>query len=121
MPLGRNWDPLLAKDTSGRLVQLMNECVDGEYQSFKAKGGAYVRKEFFGRYPETAALVADMRDEQVGGLRRGGHDPQKVYNAYHAAVNHKGGPTVILAKTVKGYGSGRRRRSPQPDSSETRR
>ncbi len=103
---GSEWDPLLAKDTSGRLVQLMNECVDGEYQSFKAKGGAYVRKEFFGRYPETAALVEDMTDEQIGSLHRGGHDPVKVYNAYKRAVEHTGAPTVILAKTVKGYGLG---------------
>ena len=103
---GGEWDELLARDTSGRLVQLMNECVDGEYQSFKAKGGAYVRKEFFGRYPETAALVEDMTDAQLKALRRGGNDPVKVYNAYKAAVDHKGGPTVILAKTVKGYGLG---------------
>jgi pyruvate dehydrogenase E1 component len=103
---GGDWDALLAKDTSGRLVQLMNECVDGEYQSFKAKGGDYVRKEFFGRYPETAELVADMTDEQLTQLHRGGHDPHKVYNAYKAATDHKGGPTVILAKTVKGYGMG---------------
>ena len=103
---GGDWDPIFAKDTTGRLVQLMNECVDGEYQSFKAKGGAFVRKEFFGRYPETAALVADMTNEQIGNLHRGGHDPQKVYNAYKKAVDHKGGPTVVLAKTVKGYGMG---------------
>ena len=103
---GSDWDPLFAKDKSGRLIQLMNECVDGEYQSFKAKGGAYVRKEFFGQYPETAWLVEDMTDEQVAGLHRGGHDPVKVYNAYKAAVEHKGGPTVVLAKTVKGYGMG---------------
>src|SRR5580692_11670518 len=103
---GGEWDDLLARDTSGRLVQLMNECVDGEYQSFKAKGGAYVRKEFFGRYPETAALVEHMTDAQLKALRRGGNDPVKVYNAYKAAVDHKGGPTVILAKTVKGYGLG---------------
>src|SRR5580698_7199201 len=103
---GSDWDALLAKDTSGRLVQLMNECVDGEYQSFKAKGGAYVRKEFFGRYPETARLVEDMTDEQIGSLHRGGHDPLKVYNAYKAATEHKGGPTVVLAMTVKGYGMG---------------
>jgi len=103
---GSDWDPLFEKDTTGRLVQLMNECVDGEYQSFKAKGGEYVRKEFFGRYPETAALVADMTDEQLASLHRGGHDPLKVYNAYQAAVEHKGAPTVILAKTVKGYGMG---------------
>src|SRR5581483_6760341 len=103
---GSDWDPLFAKDTSGRLIQLMNECVDGEYQSFKAKGGAYARKEFFGRYPETARLVEDMTDEQLANLHRGGHDPYKVYNAYKAAVEHKGGPTVIVAKTVKGYGLG---------------
>ena len=103
---GGDWDALLAKDTSGKLIQVMNECVDGEYQSFKAKGGAYTRKEFFGRYPETAKLVEDMTDEQIASLHRGGHDPHKVYNAYKAAVDHKGGPTVILAKTVKGYGMG---------------
>ena len=103
---GGDWDALLAKDTTGKLVQLMNECVDGEYQSFKAKGGAYVRKEFFGRYPETARLVEDMTDEQITNLHRGGHDPLKVYNAYKAATEHKGGPTVVLAKTVKGYGMG---------------
>src|SRR5579862_4193521 len=103
---GGDWDPLFAKDKSGRLVQLMNECVDGEYQSFKAKGGAYVRKEFFGRYPETAKLVEDMTDEQLASLHRGGHDPLKVYNAYKKAVDHKGGPTLVLAKTVKGYGMG---------------
>jgi len=103
---GSDWDALFAKDTSGKLVQLMNECVDGEYQSFKAKGGAYTRKEFFGRYPETAKLVEDMTDEQVASLHRGGHDPLKVYNAYKAAVEHKGGPTLVLAKTVKGYGMG---------------
>ena len=103
---GGDWDRLLEKDTTGRLIQLMNECVDGEYQAFKAKGGAFVRKEFFGRYPETAALVEDMTDEQIGSLHRGGHDPLKVYNAYKAAIEHKGGPTVILAKTVKGYGMG---------------
>ncbi len=103
---GGDWDPLLEKDTSGRLLQLMNECVDGDYQAFKARGGAYIRKEFFGRYPETAKLVEDMTDEQVGGLHRGGHDPVKVFNAYKAAMEHKGGPTVILAKTIKGYGLG---------------
>ncbi len=103
---GGDWDKLLEKDTTGKLIQLMNECVDGEYQSFKAKGGAYIRKEFFGRYPETAALVADWSDEQLGKLRRGGHDPKKVYNAYKQAVDFKGGPSVVLAKTVKGYGLG---------------
>ena len=101
-----DWDSLLARDTTGTLVKLMNECVDGEYQSFKAKGGAYVRKEFFGQYPETLKLVEHLSDEEIGRLRRGGHDPQKVYNAYKAAVDHKGGPSVVLAKTVKGYGMG---------------
>ena len=101
-----DWDRLLKKDKSGRLVQLMNECVDGEYQAFKAKGGAYARKEFFGRYPETAALVEDMTDEEITNLRRGGHDPVKVYNAYLQATQHKGQPTLILMKTVKGYGLG---------------
>jgi pyruvate dehydrogenase E1 component len=103
---GSDWDELLAKDTTGRLQQLMEECVDGEYQAFKAKGGAYVRNEFFGRYPETAALVADWSDEQLATLHRGGHDPKKVYNAFKAAMDHKGGPSVVLAKTVKGYGLG---------------
>ncbi|HYL92374.1 MAG TPA: pyruvate dehydrogenase (acetyl-transferring), homodimeric type [Alphaproteobacteria bacterium] len=103
---GSSWDPLLAKDTSGLLLKRMEECVDGEYQTFKAKDGAYVRKEFFGKYPETAALVADMTDEEIFALKRGGHDPQKVYNAYKRAVEHRGAPTIILAKTVKGYGLG---------------
>src|SRR5271166_3431555 len=103
---GEGWDELLAQDKTGLLMKRMQECVDGEYQSFKAKGGAFVRKEFFGKYPETAALVADMTDEQVFALRRGGLDPQKVYNAYKRAVEFKDGPTVILAKTIKGYGMG---------------
>jgi pyruvate dehydrogenase E1 component len=103
---GCDWDALLAKDSTGKLLQLMNECVDGEYQAFKAKGGAYVRKEFFGRYPETAALVEDMTDDELGNLHRGGHDPRKVYNAFKAATEFTGGPSVILAKTVKGYGLG---------------
>lgn len=103
---GSNWDPLFAKDKTGVLLKRMSECVDGEYQAFKARGGAYVRKEFFGRYPELAELVADMSDEQIFELRRGGHDPLKVYNAYKRAVEHRGGPTVILAKTIKGYGLG---------------
>ncbi|HYL15404.1 MAG TPA: pyruvate dehydrogenase (acetyl-transferring), homodimeric type [Terriglobales bacterium] len=101
---GSNWDPLLERDRSGMLVKLMGECVDGEYQSYKAKGGEFVRSEFFGKYPETLQLVADMSDEEVWNLRRGGHDPVKVYNAYRRAVEHKGRPTVILAKTIKGYG-----------------
>jgi pyruvate dehydrogenase E1 component len=103
---GSDWDRLFAKDQSGKLIQLMNECVDGEYQAFKAKGGAYVRKEFFGRYPETTKLVEDLTDEDIGNFHRGGHDPLKVYNAYKAAVEHKGGPSVVLAMTVKGYGMG---------------
>jgi pyruvate dehydrogenase E1 component len=103
---GSNWDPLLARDSSGRLRQLMQECVDGDYQAFKSRDGAFVRKEFFGRYPETAALVADWTDEQIWSLTRGGHDPMKVYTAYKAATEHKGQPTVVLAKTVKGFGMG---------------
>ena len=103
---GSNWDPLLAADKSGKLRQLMEECVDGEYQDFKSKDGAYIRKHFFGRYPETAALVADWSDEDIWALQRGGHDPLKVYAAYKEAAEHKGQPTVILAKTVKGYGMG---------------
>ncbi len=103
---GSNWDPLLARDETGRLVQLMNECVDGDYQTFKANDGAYVREHFFGRYPETAALVADWTDEQIWDLQRGGHDPRKVYAAYAEAVAHRDAPTVVLAKTIKGYGMG---------------
>jgi pyruvate dehydrogenase E1 component len=103
---GSNWDPLLARDTSGRLRQLMEECNDGQYQDFKSKDGAYIRKNFFGRYPETAALVADWTDERIWSLTRGGHDPRKVYAAYDEATRHSGQPTVILAKTVKGYGMG---------------
>jgi pyruvate dehydrogenase E1 component len=103
---GSNWDPLLAVDHAGKLRQLMEECVDGEYQDFKSKDGAYIRKNFFGRYPETAAMVADWSDDKIWSLTRGGHDPIKVYAAYKAAVDHKGQPTVILAKTVKGYGMG---------------
>ena len=103
---GCSWDPLLAKDTSGKLRQRMEECVDGEYQDFKSKNGAYVRQHFFGKYPETAALVKDWSDEEIWALRRGGSDPVKVYAAYAAAVKHVGQPTVILAKTVKGYGMG---------------
>ena len=102
---GSGWDELLARDHSGMLIKRMEECVDGEYQAFKAKDGAYVRKEFFGKYPETA-LVADWTDDEIFRLQRGGLDPQKVYNAYKRAVEHKGGPTVILAKTIKGYGLG---------------
>jgi pyruvate dehydrogenase E1 component len=103
---GSNWDPLFAADHTGRLIQLMNECVDGDYQTFKANDGAYVREHFFGRFPETAALVKDWTDEQIWELQRGGHDPRKVYAAYDAATKHRDEPTVILAKTIKGYGMG---------------
>jgi len=103
---GSGWDPLLERDKSGLLIRRMHECVDGEYQNYKAKGGAYVRQEFFGKYPELLELVSDMTDEQLANLPRGGHDPVKVYNAYKRAFEHKGAPTVILAKTVKGYGMG---------------
>lgn len=103
---GKLWDPLLAKDEQGFLRRRMEECVDGEYQSYKKKGGAYTREHFFGKYPELAALVAHLSDDEIAQLNRGGHDPFKVYAAYHAAVQHKGQPTVILAKTVKGYGTG---------------
>ena len=103
---GSGWDPLLAADKSGLLLQRMEECVDGEYQDFKSKNGAYVRQHFFGKYPELLDLVADMTDDQIWALSRGGHDPVKVYAAYQAAVDNAGSPTVILAKTVKGYGMG---------------
>ena len=104
---GSRWDPLLAKDTKGLLRRVMEECVDGEYQNFKAKGGAFTRENFFGKYPELKAMVANMSDEEIWSLNRGGHDPRKVYAAYHAAAHHKGQPTVILAKTVKGFGLGK--------------
>jgi pyruvate dehydrogenase E1 component len=104
---GSRWDPLLARDTQGLLRRVMEECVDGEYQNFKAKGGAYTREHFFGKYPELKAMVANMSDEEIWRLNRGGHDPRKVYAAYAAAMSHKGQPTVILAKTVKGFGLGK--------------
>ncbi len=103
---GSRWDPLLAKDNNGLLRRLMEETVDGEYQTYKSKDGAYVRKEFFGKHAETAEMVADMSDEDVWRLNRGGHDPRKVYAAYDAAMRHSGQPTIILAKTVKGFGMG---------------
>jgi pyruvate dehydrogenase E1 component len=103
---GSYWDALIARDTSGKLLQLMSETVDGEYQNCKAKGGKYTRENFFNKYPETAALVANMSDEDIYRLNRGGHDPVKVYAAYKKAQNTKGRPTVILAKTVKGFGLG---------------
>ena len=104
---GSYWDQLLAKDKTGLLVKRMTEAVDGEYQAFKAKGGAYVREKFFGKYPELKELVANMTDADIWKLNRGGHDPHKVYSAYHAAVRSKGKPTVIIAKTIKGYGMGK--------------
>jgi pyruvate dehydrogenase E1 component len=103
---GRRWDPLFARDESGKLVQLMNETLDGDYQTYKSRDGAYVREAFFGRYPETAELVKHMSNDDLWDLNRGGHDPIKVYAAYKAAVEHTGQPTVILAKTIKGYGMG---------------
>ncbi|MCS3902845.1 pyruvate dehydrogenase E1 component [Methylohalomonas lacus] len=103
---GSYWDPLIARDTHGRLQQRMEECVDGEYQAYKAHSGDYVREHFFGKYPELKAMVANMTDEDIWRLNRGGHDPHKVYAAYAEAVRHQGQPTVILAKTVKGYGMG---------------
>jgi pyruvate dehydrogenase E1 component len=102
---GRHWDPLLARDKKGILVRRMMECVDGEYQTFKSKDGAYVREYFFNT-PELKELVADYSDDDIWALNRGGHDPFKVYAAYQAAVSHKDQPTVILAKTIKGYGMG---------------
>ena len=103
---GSYWDPLIARDTEGKLLKVMEETVDGEYQAYKANDGAYVREKFFGKHPELKALVANMSDEDIWRLNRGGHDPHKVYAAYAAAVKHQGQPTVILAKTVKGYGMG---------------
>ena len=103
---GSYWDPLLARDRMGLLRKCMDECVDGDYQTFKSKDGAYVREHFFGKYPELKEMVASWSDDDIWRLNRGGHDPHKVYAAYHAAVNHKSQPTLILAKTVKGYGMG---------------
>jgi len=103
---GSHWDALLQRDPNGVLRKLMNETLDGEYQNYKAFGGAYTREHFFGKYPETKALVANLSDDDIFHLNRGGHDPHKLYAAYHAASNQKGMPTVVLAKTVKGYGMG---------------
>ena len=103
---GSGWDALLEKDKSGLLRQRMMECVDGDYQNYKSQNGAYVREHFFGKYPELLELVSDLSDDEIWKLSRGGHDPEKVYNAYAAAMRHSGGPTVILAKTVKGFGMG---------------
>ena len=103
---GGKWDRLLAKDKTGLLLKRMEEVVDGEYQTYKSRDGAFVRQHFFGKYPELLELVADMSDDEIFRLNRGGHDPHKVFAAYAAASKHKGQPTVILAKTVKGYGMG---------------
>lgn len=103
---GKGWDDLLERDETGRLKQLMMETVDGDYQTFKSKSGAYIREHFFGKYPETAALVADWSDDDIWALRRGGHDPQKVFAAFKRASESNGKPTIILVKTVKGYGMG---------------
>ncbi len=103
---GSDWDPILARDKQGILAKVMLETIDGAYQTYWAKDGAYIREHFFGRDPDLKALVADLSDEQLLHLHRGGHDPEKVYAAYHAAVHHTGQPTVILAKTTKGYGLG---------------
>ena len=104
---GSYWDPLLARDTQGVLLKRMEECVDGDFQTYSARDGAYVREHFFGKYPELKAMVANMTDQDLWRLNRGGHDPHKVYTAYRAAVACTGQPTVILAKTIKGYGMGK--------------
>ncbi|WP_290871056.1 pyruvate dehydrogenase (acetyl-transferring), homodimeric type [Aquabacterium sp.] len=104
---GSEWDKLLAKDKDGALRKLMMDTLDGDYQAFKANDGAYVRKHFFGKDPRTAELVSKLTDDEIWNLKRGGHDPQKVFAAYHQAVNHKGQPTVLLIKTVKGFGMGK--------------
>ncbi|WP_447749969.1 pyruvate dehydrogenase (acetyl-transferring), homodimeric type [Pseudomonas nicosulfuronedens] len=103
---GRFWDSLFAKDTAGLMQARMDEAVDGDYQNYKAKDGAFVREHFFGTRPELLEMVKDLSDEEIWKLNRGGHDPYKVYAAYHAAVHHKGQPSVVLAKTIKGYGTG---------------
>ena len=105
---GRQWDPIFARDKQGKLQELMDAVVDGELQNFKAKGGAYTREKFFGQDPDVLEMVEDLTDEDIYKLNRGGHDPYKVYAAYHKAVNSKGAPTVILALTTKGYGTGSR-------------
>jgi len=104
---GSYWDPLLTKDKTGHLVKIMNETVDGEYQAFKARNGLYVREKFFGKYPQTKDLVSSLSDKDIWRLNRGGHDPHKVYAAYNEAMKNEGSPTVIIAKTIKGYGMGK--------------
>jgi len=104
---GKGWDDLLRRDKDGKLRQLMMETLDGDYQTYRSKDGAYIREHFFGRHPETARLVEHLTDDDIWELRRGGHDPEKVFAAFHAANEHKGQPTVLLVKTVKGYGMGK--------------
>jgi len=111
---GSYWDPLLAHDKEGILRRVMEESVDGEYQNYKANDGAFVRKHFFGKHPKLLEMVSRMSDEDIWRLNRGGHDPHKIYAAYHAAVHHKGQPTVILAKTIKGYGLGKQGQAKNP-------
>ncbi|MEY4712582.1 MAG: putative pyruvate dehydrogenase component, partial [Pseudomonadota bacterium] len=111
---GSYWDPLLARDAEGRLLRVMEDTVDGEYQNFKANDGAFVRKHFFGKDPKLLEMVSRMTDDDIWRLNRGGHDPHKIYAAYAAAVKHKGQPTVILAKTVKGYGLGKQGQAQNP-------
>ncbi len=111
---GSYWDPLLARDKEGNLLRVMEETVDGEYQNYKANDGAYVRKHFFGKHPKLLEMVSRMTDEDIWRLNRGGHDPHKIYAAYAAAVAHKGQPTVILAKTIKGYGLGKQGQAKNP-------
>jgi pyruvate dehydrogenase E1 component len=111
---GSYWDPLFARDTEGRLLRVMEETVDGEYQNYKANDGAFVRKYFFGKDPKTLEMVSRMTDEDIWRLNRGGHDPHKIYAAYASAVKHKNQPTVILAKTIKGYGLGKQGQAKNP-------
>jgi pyruvate dehydrogenase E1 component len=111
---GSYWDALLARDTEGHLRRVMEETVDGEYQNYKANDGAFVRKHFFGKHPKLLEMVSRMTDEDIWRLNRGGHDPHKIYAVYAAAVKHKGQPTVILAKTIKGYGMGKQGQSKNP-------
>ena len=111
---GSYWDPLFARDSEGRLLRVMEQTVDGEYQNYKANDGAFVRKHFFGKDPKLLEMVSRMTDEDIWRLNRGGHDPHKIYAAYAAAVKHKGQPTVILAKTIKGYGLGKQGQAKNP-------
>ncbi len=111
---GGYWDPLIARDKEGILLKIMQETVDGEYQNFKANDGEFVRKNFFGKHPKLLEMVSRMSDEDIWRLNRGGHDPHKIYAAYSAAVKHKGQPTVILAKTIKGYGLGKQGQAQNP-------